>query len=361
VKEIDTKGLVSDARWEPSPDDIYEVTGAETYETVAGGTKTVFVLSKMRRKEEQAVQKAPDPFAKLPEEVAKYARARQADEVYLLEQLREMQDALAETSKRIQDAPAPEGKAALSGQLQARQAIVADLLEQLREMQDANIRPLCGPIAPMWRTMQRLKMKVGDIGRFPSFQRTSVIQVFEDKILVNFDWGNVASRNSPDRTGVLFVKGIDTKGIVSDAKWRPSTEDIFEVTGTETYETVAGGTKTVFVLSRVRTDRIQAYVKAKAEENRRQEEMVQEEARKAREATEKAEEERKATAEKARWRMWSDSDGTFEFEARISGVINDNVVLKKRDGGVVRIPLEKLSSKDQEWVKRWIELHSKPR
>ena len=263
VKGIDTKGLVSDTRWETSPDDIFKVTGTETYETVAGGTKTVFVLSKMCGKEKQAVHKAPDPFAKLPEEVAKYARARQADEIYLLEQLRKMQDAVAETSKRIQGEPTPKGKAALSGQLQARQAIVADLLEQLREMQDANIRPLCGPIAPVWRTMQRLKMKVGDIGRFPSFQRTSVIQVFENKILVNFDWGNMASRNSPDRTGVLFVKGIDTKGIVSDAKWRPFPEDIFEVTGTETYETVAGGTKTVFVLSRVRADRIQAYVKAK--------------------------------------------------------------------------------------------------
>ena len=98
VKGIDTKGLVSDARWEPSRDEIFEVTGTETYETVAGGTKTVFVLSKMHRREEQALQKAPDPFADLPEEVAKYARARQADEAYLLKRLRESQDAVAETS-----------------------------------------------------------------------------------------------------------------------------------------------------------------------------------------------------------------------------------------------------------------------
>jgi len=72
-------------------------------------------------------------------------------------------------------------------------------------------------------------------------------------------------------------------------------------------------------------------------------------------------EERRANAEKVRWRTWSDSDGKSRFEARIIGIINGNVVLKKRDGTVMRIPLETLSADDQEWVKQWKKLHSKPR
>jgi hypothetical protein len=178
---------------------------------------------------------------------------------------------------------------------------------------------------------------------------------------VYFDWGSITERNSPDRNGFFFVKGIDTTGIVSDAKWKPSPEDVFEVTGTETYETAAGGTKTLFVLSKVRADRIQAYVKAKAEEKRAQEEKAQEEARKAREVAEKTEEERKANAEKAKWHVWSDSDGKLKFEATIIGVVSGNVVLKKRDGTVARVPLEELSPDEQEWLEQWKKLHSKPR
>jgi hypothetical protein len=351
---IDTKGLVSDARWEPPPDDIFEVTGTKTYETVAGGSKTVFVLSKMNRKGEQAGQKASDSFAELPEEVAKYARARQADEAYLSKRLREWQVAVAETSGRIHT---PADKAALSAQLQARQANVADLKQRLQEVQeDANIRPLCGPTVPVWHTEQRLVMKVGDIGRFPSFQ-TSVAQVFKNKILVNYDWGRKIGARSADRSGTFLVKGIDTTGLVSGGKWRPSQDDVFEVTGTETYETVAGGTRTVLALSPVRADRIKAYLEAKAAEARAREEKAQAEVQKEREA----EEQRKANAEKARWHTWSDSDGTSQFEARVIGISNGNVVLKKRDDTITRIPLEKLSADDQEWLEQWKKLRTKHR
>ncbi len=201
--------------------------------------------------------------------------------------------------------------------------------------------------------------KVGELGQFALTSRKyqmSVAQVFKNKILVNFDWGSMAGdRFRPDRTGSFLVKGIDTKGLVSDAKWTPAPDDIFEVVDTETYETVAGGTKTVLVLSPVRTDRIKAYMEAKAAETRAREEKAQAEVQKAREA----EEQRKANAEKARWHTWSDSDGTSQFEARVIGINNGNVVLKKRDNTITRIPLEKLSADDQEWLEQWKKPHTK--
>ena len=66
-------------------------------------------------------------------------------------------------------------------------------------------------------------------------------------------------------------------------------------------------------------------------------------------------------AEKARWHTWSDSDGTSQFEARVIGITNDNVVLKKRDNTITRIPFEKLSADDQEWLEQWKKLHTKHR
>ena len=128
--------------------------------------------------------------------------------------------------------------------------------------------------------------RLGELGQFALTSRKyqmSVAQVFKNKILVNFDWGSMAGdRFRPDRTGSFLVKGIDTKGLVSDAKWTPAPDDIFEVVDTETYETVAGGTKTVLVLSPVRTDRIKAYMEAKAAETRAREEKAQAEVQKAR-------------------------------------------------------------------------------
>ena len=419
LEGIETKGMVSDARWEPSPDDTFKVTGTETYKTVAGGTRTVFVLSRIGRKEEQAVEKGRDPsaglppwvrdaveskplvqkgsdqFAGLPEEVAKYARAMQADEARVPEDLGEARAAVANLSEELRAAQAavanqknrlrraPEEPRAMqefarrtpadlleelqpmqaavtdvSGQLREMEAAVADLSGQLREMRGARIRALCGLRAPM----KRAPMRVGDIGRFPCFQRTSVVQVFENKILVRYDWGGAThgQGNSPDVTGLIFVKGIETKGIVSDAKWQPSPGDIFEVAGTETYETVAGGSNTVFALSKVRADRIQAYVQARAEENRAKEEKAQEEARNSRDAEKKAEEEQKANAEKARWRTWTDADGASHFEARMNGIINGNVVLRKRDGTAARVPLKNLSPDDRQWVEQWKALRKKP-
>lgn len=49
-------------------------------------------------------------------------------------------------------------------------------------------------------------------------------------------------------------------------------------------------------------------------------------------------------------REWTDSTGKAKVEAGFQGVEEDTVILKKQDGSVLRVPLERLSKKDQEYV-----------
>ena len=59
---------------------------------------------------------------------------------------------------------------------------------------------------------------------------------------------------------------------------------------------------------------------------------------------------RKAAAEAAKWRTWTDSTGTHTIEAKFDGIALGNVKLVKKDGTAIRVPLEKLSQEDQEWI-----------
>ena len=58
----------------------------------------------------------------------------------------------------------------------------------------------------------------------------------------------------------------------------------------------------------------------------------------------------KAAAEAAKWRTWTDASGEHKIEAKFGGLASGEVVLIKRDGSKVQIPIEKLSDDDQEWV-----------
>jgi hypothetical protein len=61
-----------------------------------------------------------------------------------------------------------------------------------------------------------------------------------------------------------------------------------------------------------------------------------------------------ATAEaEPEFRTWHDSTGTYTLEAVMTGVQDGKVALKKKSGGrEVKLPLEKLSAEDQEYVKK---------
>lgn len=50
------------------------------------------------------------------------------------------------------------------------------------------------------------------------------------------------------------------------------------------------------------------------------------------------------------FRIWTDSTGRFRTEAQLLGFKDGQVELKKRDGSVIKIPIEKLAADDQEFV-----------
>lgn len=49
-------------------------------------------------------------------------------------------------------------------------------------------------------------------------------------------------------------------------------------------------------------------------------------------------------------RKWTDATGNFSVEAKLSGFDGTTVELTKADGGLVRVPLAKLSAEDQQYV-----------
>jgi hypothetical protein len=51
------------------------------------------------------------------------------------------------------------------------------------------------------------------------------------------------------------------------------------------------------------------------------------------------------------FRTWTDLSGQFKVEAEFKGMANGVVRLKKRDGSIKKIPLEKLSKEDQDWIR----------
>jgi len=50
-------------------------------------------------------------------------------------------------------------------------------------------------------------------------------------------------------------------------------------------------------------------------------------------------------------REWSDASGKFRTEAEFVAARNGKVILEKQDGSIITIPLEKLSEKDQAYVR----------
>jgi len=49
-------------------------------------------------------------------------------------------------------------------------------------------------------------------------------------------------------------------------------------------------------------------------------------------------------------RRWQSSDGQFSTKATFAGTIGDDVRLRKADGSVVTVSVEKLAAEDQQWI-----------
>ncbi len=52
-------------------------------------------------------------------------------------------------------------------------------------------------------------------------------------------------------------------------------------------------------------------------------------------------------------RTWSDDTGKFSVKAELVKIENDRAVLKKSDGEIIKVPLSRLSKKDQDFVSNW--------
>jgi hypothetical protein len=169
------------------------------------------------------------------------------------------------------------------------------------------------------------RWEVGNFGtpEGDSRRQLTVEQVIsKNKMLVRCQCPANMEKIPADDTLVLF-SGFPTSGI-TDGKALGMPQFII-ITGTTTYATAAGGTKTVLVVKPLDFNSLK---------------MSDKELREAREA-----------AEAARWRTWTDSTGAHKTEAKFGGLVTGKVTLIKRNGTSVEVPLEKLSAEDQEWIK----------
>lgn len=93
-----------------------------------------------------------------------------------------------------------------------------------------------GAISDAWRASHGMRMERIRGNRLQGTQRTGeveVTQVVNDQAAIVEVFGTTA-----------WVEGIDTSGMVDDRK--TTLRGLYEVTGTERYETVGGGSRTIF-------------------------------------------------------------------------------------------------------------------
>lgn len=127
----------------------------------------------------------------------------------------------------------------------------------------------------------------------------------------------------------FMIDGRPTKGIVDGQKL--DLPGLFEVTGTEQYETVAGGAKTVFKITWYDADALPYLGKYTDKEP--------------------AKADRSAADQTRSVRTWTDASGKFSVKASFAGSAMGKVRLRKEDGSVIEVDLDKLSAADQEHVK----------
>lgn len=140
---------------------------------------------------------------------------------------------------------------------------------------------------------------------------------------------------------ILYFKGVATEGMV-DGEYI-NLDGAYHSTGTTTYETASGGSKTVRV--------IEPFDTSEADE------IIKETAAKLRSDIAAAKSESSATKEKALaekrlslTREFTDTTGTFKVKAEYTGYASGNVRLKKENGETISVPLAKLSDADRRWV-----------
>jgi hypothetical protein len=230
-------------------------------------------------------------------------------------------------------------------------------LDQLPKFYEARAAAGLRPRKPM--LIFGAKMKVGQVGIIPegsfpeeknAFYKVRIVQVLEQRFLaefVTYRWVTVivgegalarvgGERIEEARRDTLIVQGIDTTDAVDDKPIALAGD--WSVARTESYNTVAGASRTVFVLEPIDLPKPPEAAPPKAPVVGKDPEERD---------TEKAAPEPKAPVV----RTWRDASGKFSIEAEFRGVAAGAVRLRTKEGRTITVPLEKLSAGDREWIR----------
>ena len=130
-----------------------------------------------------------------------------------------------------------------------------------------------------------------------------------------------------------ILHGIDTSNLTdNNVVW---VRQAVAVTGTEQYTTVLGAAKTVL--------RVDVVPQVRDLDQCANDSLAGNQPRTKKEGSDKPERSS---------RTWTDAAGSHTIEAEFRGVVNGVVSLEKRDGKIVKLPVEKLSKEDQEWLQQ---------
>jgi hypothetical protein len=140
---------------------------------------------------------------------------------------------------------------------------------------------------------------------------------------------------------ILYFKGVATEGMV-DGEYI-NLDGAYHSTGTTTYQTASGGSKTVRVIEPFDTSSADAIISEKHVEflDRLTAEMKKLTAANKKET---------ADIRESLTREFTDITGTFKVKAEYAGYASGNVRLKKENGETISVPLAKLSDTDRRWV-----------
>jgi len=215
-----------------------------------------------------------------------------------------------------------------------RHDVARSLQARLKQVKD---NPHQMPRLYLW------SLKVGDIGRLAgglsstsdqTENRFQVLQVVDENnmLIQSHDKGviiNGAGMTVWRVRKTVWVSGVKTDGIVDDA-W-VAFPQVFEVKKTRRYGTALGGSSTVFELSPF---------------------PIQDATALTAELGPKPKPKPTAPA----FRTWTNVTGNFTVHARFAGIIAGKLNLLTKDGRKIQLEPDKLSEKDQEYIRdrKWL-------
>lgn len=168
-------------------------------------------------------------------------------------------------------------------------------------------------------------LKVGALG-IPMRIDAKVMQVIDDaQMLVGIEDARTGNGNYKNW---ILIK-CPTTGITDGKFWRGGQwkevtgAEALAVTGTTTYNTAGGGTKTVFVVEPLSKEGFDELVAKERE-----------------------------AAEAALFRTWTDDTGTYQVVAQFLEFRGGRVHLERKDNHeTIDLPMSRFSKQDQEWIR----------